>query len=590
MVKLIKSHQQKAGVFGDISTDLNTSVLNGPAIAPSFMTLFDGTSDSDADADAPTNNIATPAALAVSDLEAGAMGSVAFADTTDYNTAANTTSAGPSTPPNGTISAAGNNGVSLDTDSSAMPSLSVDATNPAHVTFTVSGLESDYSGTVTFTDVSGNQDVVKIESNGAYSTDLSNLANGTIEYTLSVSNPAGNVITVDPPLNLGDGSANASSGAPQFSTLLSGYTAIPSWNVAGVNYAVGVPSGTVLKDPTTGALPTGVSRDVAGHTFTITGNNVVLSGWDFSLEGGWQVIINGNNDTIQDNNFKIGSNKLDPINTAGSTINSVTIKNNVIDGSGIKPSLNVGLIWLLDSGTSTIEYNLIENAYSTAIQEEPSGSTGSATEAGQIIQYNVIANTGLGYLIDGTHGDFIQDFGIATSGTQVFNNIQINYNTLIENNPASAGQGLSLVSAAGNQNTYALQESVQNNTLVLSSTNGIAYGLGIIDTTWLNGTAVVANNYIDPTGALYGWSFAGQYNGAGQDPTNAATSSGNNVLHFSSTTQPFWQNYQVYVGGASLRHHQSICDPCRDHNNLCRLNYGYHVSQRHGHWRSTVET
>ena len=404
-----------------------------------------------------------------------------------------------------------------------------------NVTFTVSGLESDYSGTVTFTDASGNQDVVKIESNGAYSTNLSNLTNGTIEYTLSVSNPAGNVITVDPPLNLGDGSANAPIATPQFSNLLNGYAAIPSWNVAGVNYAVGIPSGTVLKDPTTGALPTGVTRDVANHTFTITGNNVILSGWDFSLEGGWQVQVTGNNDTIENNNFKIGANALDPINTGGKTINSVTIKNNVIDGSGIKPSLNVALIWLLDSGTSTIEYNLIENAYTTAIQESPSGSTGSATNAGQIIQYNVIANTGLGYSIDGSHGDLVQDFGIATSGTQVFDNIQINYNTLIENNPQSAGQGLSIVSAAGNQNTYALQESVQNNTVVLSVAPGnIAYGAGIIDTTWLNGTAVFANNYVDPTGALFGWSFVGKYNST-DGPYSGTVTTFNNINMLTGT-------------------------------------------------------
>ena len=436
-----------------------------------------------------------------------------------------------------------------DSKNSSNPVLLVDATNPAHVIFTVSGLESGYSGTVTFVDAVGSEDVVPIGSNGAYAADLSNLVNGTIDYTLSVHDAAGNVITVDPPLNLGDGSANAPAGTPQFSTLLNGYAATPSWNVAGVNYAVGIPSGTVLKDPATAALPTGVSRNLAGHTFTITGNNVDLNGWDFSLEGGWQVIINGNNDTIENSYFKIGSNALDPINTGGSDIHSVTIKNNVIDGSGIKPSLNVGLIWLLDQGTSTIEYNLIENAYTTAIQESPSGSTGSASNTGQIIQYNVIANTGLGYTIDGSHGDFVQDFGVATSGTQVFDNIQINYNTLIENNPQTFGQGLSVVTAAGNVNTYALQESVQNNTVVLSVTPGnIAYGIGIIDTTWLNGTAVFANNYVNPTGALYGPFFIGQYNGAGQDPTNAATAAGSNVLHFSSTAQPFWQYDSVPVG------------------------------------------
>ena len=76
------------------------------------------------------------------------------------------------------------NAVSLDSNSSLQPSLSLDATNPAHVTFTVSGLEPAYSGTVTFTDASGTQDVVPIKSNGAYSANLSNLTSGTISLSL----------------------------------------------------------------------------------------------------------------------------------------------------------------------------------------------------------------------------------------------------------------------------------------------------------------------------------------------------------------------------------------------------------------------
>ena len=147
--------------------------------------------------------------------------------------------------------AATGNPVTLDTDSTLTPSVSVDTTNPAHVTFTIAGLEGDETGTMTFTDVSGRQDVVAVGSNGAYSANLSNLAQGTITYLLRETDPAGNVITVDPPLNLGDGSANAPAGAPQMSTLLSGYAVRPSWNVAGVDYAVGVPAGTALKDPNT---------------------------------------------------------------------------------------------------------------------------------------------------------------------------------------------------------------------------------------------------------------------------------------------------------------------------------------------------
>ena len=72
-------------------------------------------------------------------------------------------------------------------------------------------------------------------------------------------------------INLGDGSANTRRLARRnLLLLLNGYAARPAWNVAGVDYAVGYAAGTVLKDPMTGALPAGVTRDVANHTFLIT--------------------------------------------------------------------------------------------------------------------------------------------------------------------------------------------------------------------------------------------------------------------------------------------------------------------------------
>ena len=90
-----------------------------------------------------------------------------------------------------------------DTDSASQPSLSVNASNPTNVLFVVSGLPSDYSGTVTFTDSTGKADVVAVGGNGSYSANLSNLTDGTLTYVMTVSDPAGNVITVDPTTTLG---------------------------------------------------------------------------------------------------------------------------------------------------------------------------------------------------------------------------------------------------------------------------------------------------------------------------------------------------------------------------------------------------
>ena len=165
----------------------------------------------------------TAVTFTVSGLESGEAGTVTFTDASNHHVfvgvdGSGTYSANLSALTDGQITSslsaadvAGNsatasgNTVSLDTDSALTPSLSVDATIPSHVTFTVSGLEGDETGTVTFTDSSGSQDVVPIGSNGAYSANLSNLTDGTITYLMRVTDPAGNVTTVDPPLNLGGG-------------------------------------------------------------------------------------------------------------------------------------------------------------------------------------------------------------------------------------------------------------------------------------------------------------------------------------------------------------------------------------------------
>src|SRR5262249_40751852 len=92
-----------------------------------------------------------------------------------------------STNSSGHTTTASGNAVTLDTDSNLTPTLAVNAANPTHVTFTVNGLEGDETGTVIFADTNGHQDVVPIASNGSNSANLSNLADGTITYLLSVT-------------------------------------------------------------------------------------------------------------------------------------------------------------------------------------------------------------------------------------------------------------------------------------------------------------------------------------------------------------------------------------------------------------------
>ena len=308
-----------------------------------------------------------------------------------------------------------------------------------------------------------------------------------------------------------DGSANAPSGTAQLPSLLNGYAIRPSWNVAGVDYAVGVPSGTALKDPSTISMA-GVSVDTNNHVVTITGNNVTFNGYDFSLNGGWEVYVaSGSNATIENCNFAVGANHQQPI-YVDTPASNVTIKNNIINGAGLKNAyIGYGLIDASGTGTTTIEYNLIENAYSEDIVYDSQSGTNNSL----VLQHNLITNAGMG-VSAGAHGDWIQLY--AGSGSAI-SNVQINYNTWVQNIPASQAitQGLSLQSANIAQGPV-LSESVTNNTMAISAPGTVTYAI-IADQTNLNGTATVSNNYIDPTGIQYGWSAFGSFNGPGQPGT-----------------------------------------------------------------------
>ena len=131
----------------------------------------------------------------------------------DLSALSNKTIASSSSPidPTGQNATVGDKAVPLFTSSQLTPAVTVNATNPADVTFTVSGLQAGDHGTVTFTDAKGVQDVVNVGSNGNYTTNLSNLAIGTIDYTLSVTDPAGHVTTVDPTTSLGTVAASRST-------------------------------------------------------------------------------------------------------------------------------------------------------------------------------------------------------------------------------------------------------------------------------------------------------------------------------------------------------------------------------------------
>jgi hypothetical protein len=297
--------------------------------------------------------------------------------------------------------------------------------------------------------------------------------------TLSVVTSAGVATTTQssstPAYN--DGSANAPAGTPQLPSLLAGYAVLPPWEVAGVNYAVGVPAGTTLQNPTAISMA-GAGADTATHIVFVTGNNVTLSGYDFGLAGGWQIYIEpgATNTVIENSNFLAGSNNLVPIN-AGSGVGNLTVQYNTFNGGSSSTA-----VWALvnynGSGTFVAEYNSFLNSVEDAIDF----SAGTMTT---IVKYNVFYKLGTD---PGAHADSVQYNGVTST------NSVIAFNTIYEPN-ASGMQGIQVSAQNGGS---IINTTVENNVVVAKGPAlTMSYSIAVAVTSG----AVVDDNYIDFSGA-----------------------------------------------------------------------------------------
>src|SRR6266851_2930855 len=335
-------------------------------------------------------------------------------------------------------------------------------------------------------------------STSALAITQANLPNGaTVKDAAGVAaNLSGAVTTlsglaINPSVSSGynDGAVNAPAGTPQLPSLLSGYAVRPPWKVAGVDYAVGVPSGTALKDPLTLSM-SGVSVNTTSHTIFVTGNNVTLNGYEFSLEGGWEVYVEGANDVIENSNFKVGANNLVPIGSSTAASN-LTVMYNTIDGGGAGVAGNPGAIYTLisfgGSGGMTAEYNWLKNAPQHII-EFLNGTL--------IDRYNLIQDAG--YYV-GAHVNDVQFNGSVSNGSVIdFNTV---YNPQPVNGyPDAQGEGIQVEAQLGSTIT---NTQVENNTVIATGPSlTVSYPLVVRQDSGnvING-AIVQANYLDTTGA-----------------------------------------------------------------------------------------
>lgn len=330
-----------------------------------------------------------------------------------------------------------------------------------------------------------------------------------------------------------DGLRNAPTGSPQLPALLNasnGYVTRPPWHVAGVDYYSGCPLNTILKDPASISMA-GVS--IAGQQLTVSGNNITLDSYDFSLEGGWFVHVTGNNCTITNNFWRIGTNALPPLFVDNAATNTI-VRYNTFDGNN-GAALAGATIELSGIGNLFFEYNYINTAWAEGIQ---GGINQAASGVNWFIRYNVIVN--VGYSNGTPHADVMQIYNPGGS----IDSLIINYNLILQNHAITTGpQGLSLQSANVVQSPV-LSESVSNNTFVTGGTNTIGQA-AVINPTNLNGNCIFQNNYCDPRGCAFqafqffdndvGGGGSGVFNGmlngyASKTAWNTAGSPGGNII------------------------------------------------------------
>ncbi len=284
-----------------------------------------------------------------------------------------------------------------------------------------------------------------------------------------------------------DGCSGAAAGSPQLPTILQGYATRPPWNVAGVDYPVGVPAGTSLKDPTTAALPTGCS--FSGSTVTCSGSTpITLNGYDFSLHNGTTLSISAANITVQNSKFVVGTNQGSLgriVNVTGS--GNVTFLNNEFDGASIPVTAQAGqTINIANVGTITFKYNYFHNSGGDMID-----LTGGPQV--NVLQYNMWRDIG----VNTAHADTIQWYNSKISAGS-----DIGFNTVYQSvNQPGPGNGL-LVALSEGPTATMTGMMINNNTLIsLAACSTCNWGMGFYaDLGGIADHVAIHNNYIDPTG------------------------------------------------------------------------------------------
>jgi hypothetical protein len=305
----------------------------------------------------------------------------------------------------------------------------------------------------------------------------------------------------------GDGCEGAPPGTPQYPNLLDGYVARPPWNVAGVDYHVGIPAGTVLTDWMNISDP-----NISISTGTVrcqgAGASVTLDAIDFSLHGGAYIYIpSGGCSKLTITASKFGCNEY---NFSGPAYTFIADQNNafvILMASNINPG-NCGGLSSPVIGANVLQYNWFQTGFNT----NGSGQFASGPAARDLDpRWNYIDDMNI-CTTCGLHQNYVQWTTISDM------NVTWKFNTSTQYHPGGAEGPQFYANNSGKFGTIDFSFNTQiskpngNNKTMSYMVHGNCHSVGDCSstTTKISGWAINANNYFDTSGS-YGAYYPGSF-------------------------------------------------------------------------------
>lgn len=334
--------------------------------------------------------------------------------------------------------------------------------------------------------------------NSQFALTLSGIASGSLTYSIGGGSPLSvsdlSCASQSQPPITNDGSSAAPVGVPQRPALLTGYSVRPAWKVAGVDYAVGFAAGQALKDPLSDPeLSTNpkIAIDSVNRIIRITGSNVTLDGYDFTLHGGYDIAhISGDNVTVK--NSAVGF----IVTNAGTT--NLTVSNCVMDGGGATNGW--ALISHSGTGTLTVEYNWFRNFPAHVIEDNSGGNL--------VYRFNLIESGGM-----------TSSLNYLQLGGGPYYSLLVEFNTSYQvAQPSSIGEGYQFFYGNG-----PISGEIAYNTMItvpIGGKSAMTYMIHVGGGTQFPAqvTASIHDNYMDPSGSAGAF-----YGGVNNDGMTSAT-------------------------------------------------------------------